>query len=41
MSREDVEAVKRAWDAWERGDMDALFRFYTPTWSGTRHTTPG
>jgi ketosteroid isomerase-like protein len=40
MSREDVEAVQRAWEAWERGDMDALFRFYDPDieWDQTHYS---
>jgi ketosteroid isomerase-like protein len=28
MSQENVEIVRVAWDAWSRGDMDALFDFY-------------
>jgi ketosteroid isomerase-like protein len=28
MSRENVELVRAAWEAWERRDMDALFGFY-------------
>jgi ketosteroid isomerase-like protein len=30
MSRENVEIVRGAWDAWSRGDMAALFEFYDP-----------
>jgi ketosteroid isomerase-like protein len=30
MSRENVDRVRAAWDAWERRDMDALFEFYDP-----------
>ena len=30
MSRENVEIVREAWDAWSRGDMAALFEFYDP-----------
>jgi ketosteroid isomerase-like protein len=39
MSREDVETVQRAWEAWERGDMEALFRFYDPEieWDQSRY----
>ncbi len=28
MSQENVEVVRAAWKAWERGDMDALFDTY-------------
>jgi ketosteroid isomerase-like protein len=43
MSRENVEAVRTAWDAWERGDMEALFRLYDPDieWDQTRHLAGG
>jgi ketosteroid isomerase-like protein len=30
VSREDVELVRAAWEAWEQGDMDAIFAFYDP-----------
>ena len=30
MSRENVEVVRRGWDAWIRGDMDALFETFHP-----------
>ena len=30
MSRENVEIVREAWDAWSRGDAAALFEFYDP-----------
>jgi ketosteroid isomerase-like protein len=30
MSRENVELVRAAWEAWERGDTEALFAFYDP-----------
>ena len=30
MSRENVEIVREAWDAWRRGDSAALFEFYDP-----------
>jgi len=30
MTQHDLEAVRRAWDAWEAGDMAALFEFYAP-----------
>jgi ketosteroid isomerase-like protein len=34
MSQENVEVVRRAWEAWERRDMEALFALYDPaiTW---------
>ena len=30
MSEENVEIVRRAWEAWERGDWDPLYAFYHP-----------
>ena len=30
MSRENVELVRASWEAWERGDTEALFAFYDP-----------
>jgi uncharacterized protein len=30
VSRENVEIVRASWEAWSRGDMDALFEFYDP-----------
>jgi ketosteroid isomerase-like protein len=30
VSEENVELVRAAWDAWERGDTDAVFAFYDP-----------
>jgi ketosteroid isomerase-like protein len=38
MSRENVELVRAAWEAWERGDMEAIFAFYDPAivWDQTR-----
>jgi ketosteroid isomerase-like protein len=30
VSRENVQIVREAWDAWGRGDMPALFEFYDP-----------
>ena len=30
MSQENVELVRAAWEAWERGDMEAVFSFYDP-----------
>jgi ketosteroid isomerase-like protein len=35
----NVELVRAAWNAWERGDMEAIFGFYDPAivWDQT-HT---
>ena len=30
ISDDSLEVVRKAWDAWERGDMQALFDFYDP-----------
>jgi ketosteroid isomerase-like protein len=30
MSQENVELVRRTWEAWERGDMEAVFALYDP-----------
>ena len=30
MSDDSVEVVRKAWEAWERGDMQAVFDFYDP-----------
>jgi ketosteroid isomerase-like protein len=30
MSRDNVDLVRAAWEAWERGEMEALFAFYDP-----------
>jgi ketosteroid isomerase-like protein len=30
LSKENLEIVRRAWDAWERGDWDPLYAFYDP-----------
>jgi ketosteroid isomerase-like protein len=40
MSQEDVELVRAAWEAWEQGDMEAIFEFYDPTivWDQTHAT---
>ncbi len=39
MSRENVELVRAAWQAWERGDMEAIFAFYDPAivWDQTHY----
>jgi ketosteroid isomerase-like protein len=42
MSDENVEVVRRAWEAWDRGDMGALFDFYDPDveWDMTHSYVP-
>jgi ketosteroid isomerase-like protein len=42
MSGENVEIVRASWDAWSRGDMDALFEFYDPEveWDMTHSYVP-
>jgi ketosteroid isomerase-like protein len=30
MSEQNLEIVRASWDAWNRGDMNALFEFYDP-----------
>ena len=39
MSQENVELVRRGWDAWIRGDMDALFEVFHPDveWNTTHY----
>ena len=41
MSQENVELVRAAWEAWERGDMEAIFAFYDPeiVWDQTHYGT--
>ena len=43
MSEQNVEIVRASWDAWSRGDMDALFEFYDPEveWDMTHSYRPG
>ena len=43
MSHENVEIVRASWDAWRRGDMQALFDFYDPEveWDMTHAYVPG
>jgi ketosteroid isomerase-like protein len=42
MSLENVEVVRASWEAWSRGDMDALFDFYDPAveWDMTHSYVP-
>ncbi len=42
MSRENLEAVRRAWEAWQRRDMTALFEFYASdiVWDMTHTDVP-
>jgi ketosteroid isomerase-like protein len=42
MSEENVEIVRASWEAWRRGDMDALFEFYDPEveWDMTHSYVP-
>ena len=42
MSRENVELVRRAWEAWERRDMTAVFELYAPdiVWDMTHSDVP-
>lgn len=41
-SGENVEIVRASWEAWSRGDMDALFEFYDPEveWDMTHSYVP-
>lgn len=43
MSQQNVEIVRAAWEAWNRGDMNALFEFYDPAveWDMTHSFVPG
>jgi len=42
MSQENVEVVRASWEAWSRGDMEALFEFYDPAveWDMTHSNVP-
>ncbi len=42
MSQDNVEIVRASWEAWGRGDMDALFEFYDPEveWDTTHSNIP-
>ncbi|MEA2140153.1 MAG: uncharacterized protein QOC91_252 [Solirubrobacteraceae bacterium] len=39
MSQENLEIVRAAWEAWERGDMEAIFALYDPAivWDQTHY----
>jgi ketosteroid isomerase-like protein len=39
MSQADVDLVRAAWEAWQRGDMEAIFAFYDPAivWDQTHY----
>jgi ketosteroid isomerase-like protein len=43
VSQENVEIVRATWEAWERGDMEAIFAFYDPAivWDQTGYGAPG
>jgi uncharacterized protein len=42
MSAQNVEIVRASWEAWSRGDLDALFEFYDPAveWDMTHSNVP-
>ena len=42
MSEENVDLVRASWEAWERGDMEAIFAFYDTeiVWDMTGADTP-
>jgi ketosteroid isomerase-like protein len=42
MSEKNLEIVRASWEAWSRGDMDALFEFYDPEveWDMTHSFVP-
>ena len=40
MSQESVEIVRRFWDAWERGDLEAVFALYDPAIVWVQHSGP-
>jgi ketosteroid isomerase-like protein len=43
MSQDNVDIVRASWEAWEQGDMRALFDFYDPgvEWDMTHAYVPG
>ena len=42
MTQDNVAIVRASWEAWSRGDMDALFEFYDPAveWDMTHSYVP-
>jgi ketosteroid isomerase-like protein len=42
MSKDNVELVRASWEAWRRGDTDAVFAFYDPEieWDMTNAYVP-
>ena len=42
MTQDNVAIVRASWEAWRRGDMDALFEFYDPAveWDMTHSYVP-
>jgi uncharacterized protein len=40
MSQENVELVRRFWDNWERGDLEAVFALYDPDILWVQHSGP-
>jgi ketosteroid isomerase-like protein len=42
MAQDNLEIVRASWEAWSRGDMDALFEFYDPEveWDMTHSYVP-
>jgi uncharacterized protein len=40
MSQDNVEVVRRIWEAWERGDADTVFALYDPAIVWETHTDP-
>ncbi len=40
MSQENVEIVRRFWEAWEQGNLEAVFAVYDPAVVWVSHTGP-
>ena len=40
MSQENVEVVRRMWDAWERADLETVFCLYDPAIVWVNHVGP-
>ena len=40
MSQENVEIMRRHWEAWEQGNLDAVFALYDPAVVWVSHTGP-